>query len=78
MKRMQLPPLAAILLAGLATPALADWDHLGSVNIAPSGEAITSYTDFGGRVEALNLNPRYSGLRCREIAAVFGNGIGGN
>jgi hypothetical protein len=66
--------LAAGLAAMLATPALADWDRVGSVDIDYQLERNTQYGNFGGPVERVQLRAVGSDVACRTVTAQFGNG----
>jgi len=72
--KTRLVALAAVLLSGMAVPAFAAWDRIGSVDFSPRDNTDTQYGNFGGRVEALALQARNSDVRCRNVTAVFGNG----
>jgi transposase len=74
MKRRNLLPLAAVLVAGAVSPALAAWDRIGSVDFSQRDTHDSQYGNFGGSVEALALQARGSDLRCRSVTATFGNG----
>ena len=74
MKRCNLLALAAFLLAGVATPASAAWDRIGSVEFSPRNNRDTQYGNFGGSVEALALQARNSDVTCRNVTATFRNG----
>ena len=74
MKTPRLMALAAVLLSGMAVPALAAWDRIGSVDFSPRDNTDTQYGNFGGPVEALALQARNSDVRCRNVTAVFGDG----
>ena len=74
MNRRNLLPLAALLLVGAVSPALAAWDRIGSVDFSRRDSHDTQYGNFGGSVEALALQARGSDLRCRSVTATFGNG----
>jgi len=67
--------LAAVLAAGSAAPALAaNWDRIDSVNVSHGADRDSVSPDFGGPVEALRFTARESGMQCKAITAVFGNG----
>ncbi|HEX3486952.1 MAG TPA: hypothetical protein VHT51_18000 [Micropepsaceae bacterium] len=66
--------LAAVLLSGIALPALADWDHIGSVDFSYRNTNDTQYGNFGGPVEALALRAQNSDVTCRDVTATFGDG----
>ncbi len=60
----------ACLLAGvslLATPAMADWDRVGSVDVDYQLERTSQYGNFGGAVERLQLRAVGSDVACRTI-----------
>lgn len=69
-RRMVLICLAAFL----ATPAAADWDYVGSVEIDYRLERTSSYGNFGGPVERVQLRASGSDVACRSIDAHFGRG----
>ena len=74
MRTTRLMALATVLLSGMAAPALADWDRIGSVDFSFRDNRDTQYGNFGGRVEALALRARNSDVTCRDVTATFGNG----
>jgi len=74
MKRTRLVALAAVLCAGVAAPASAAWDRIGTVNFTPRPDHETTYGTFGGRVEALSLRAR-APVQCNDVRATFGNGM---
>ena len=75
MKRTRLVALVAVLCAGVAAPASAAWDRIGSVNFSFRADRETAYGNFGGRVEALSLRARTSPVTCRDVRVTFGNGM---
>ena len=74
MKRCHVLALAAVLSAGVAAPAMAAWDHIGSVEFSRGDNHETEYGTFGGSVEALALQAQRSDVMCRRVMATFGNG----
>jgi hypothetical protein len=74
MKRRVILPIAAVLIAGAVSPALAAWDRIGSVDFSRRDTHDAQYGNFGGSVEALALQARGSDLRCDSVTATFGNG----
>lgn len=72
--RRSLIALAAVLVTGVATPALAAWDRIGSVDFSFRNQRETEYGNFGGSVEALALRYRDATVTCRNVTATFGNG----
>ena len=74
MKRCNLLALAAFLLTGVAAPASAAWDRIGSVEFSRGDNRDTQYGNFGGSVEALALQARDSDVTCRNVTATFRNG----
>jgi hypothetical protein len=73
MTRPRLVVLAAVLFSSVALPALADWDHLGTVGFTIRDRERT-FGPLGGSVEALNLTARDSDVVCRDVTATFGSG----
>ncbi|HYM18031.1 MAG TPA: hypothetical protein VEU06_05660 [Micropepsaceae bacterium] len=73
MTRPRLAVLAAVFFSSVAVPALAAWDHLGSVNFTVR-DRDQSFGPLGGSVEALNLMARDSDVVCRDVTATLGNG----
>jgi hypothetical protein len=67
---------SAVILATLcmATPALAAWDRIGSVEFSAQNTHDVHYGNFGGPVEKLGLRARGSDIRCDRVTATFGNG----
>ena len=72
--RRPLIALAAVLCTGVAVPALAAWDRIGSVDFSYRSDRETQYGNFGGSVEALSLRARDADVTCRNVTATFGNG----
>jgi hypothetical protein len=70
----RLAVLAAVLCAGAATPAFADWDSIGSVNISHGRDRGVRNFDLGGPVDRLQLRVENNGVECRSVNATFGNG----
>lgn len=66
--------LATGIAALLATPAFADWDRVGSVEVDYRLERNTQYGNFGGPVERVQLRASGNDVACRTITAQFGNG----
>ena len=75
MNSPRLMTLAAVLLSTMTVPAFAAWDRVGSVEFSPRNNIDTQYGNFGERVEALALQARNSDVTCRNVIAVFDNGI---
>ena len=75
MKRTRLLVLATVLCAGVAAPASAAWDRIGSVDFSLRNDHETTYGNFGGRVEALSLRARNAPVMCNDVTATFGNGM---
>jgi len=75
MKTTRLVALAAVLCAGVALPASAAWDRIGSVEFSPRNDHETTYGNFGGPVEALSLRARNLPVACNNVTATFGNGM---
>src|SRR5262245_47798125 len=74
MRRSRIMLLAAALSVTAAVPAMAAWDRVGSVPVNFPGDRVTTYGEFGGRMEALNFTARDTDIVCRDISATFGNG----
>jgi hypothetical protein len=74
MNRTRLAVLAAVLCAGAATPALANWDNIGSVTVSHGRDRDTRSFDLGGPVDQLRLRAENSDVDCRAVKATFGNG----
>src|SRR5882672_95379 len=75
MKTTRLVALAAVLCAGVALPASAAWDRIGSLQFSPRNDHETTYGNFGGRVESLSLRARNLPVACDDVTATFGNGM---
>lgn len=73
MNRTRLAVLAAVLCAGAATPALAEWDSIGSVSITGRDRDVRNF-DLGGPVDRLSLRVEGNSVDCRAVTATFGNG----
>ena len=74
MRSPRLMAMAAILFSGVAVPAFAAFDHIGTVDVTSQPGHDVQYGNFGGRVEALSLQARDSDVMCRNVTATFGNG----
>jgi hypothetical protein len=74
MNRTHLAVLAAVLCAGAATPALADWSSIGSVNVRHGRDRDVRTFDLGGPVDRLQLRVEDNAVECRSVNATFGNG----
>jgi hypothetical protein len=73
MNRTRLAVLAAVLCMGAVTPALAEWDSIGSVTISGRDRDVRNF-DLGGPVDAISLRVENNGVDCRSITATFRNG----
>lgn len=73
MKSPRLMALAAILCASAATPALADWDHIGSVDIGRHHDRDVQTFDLGGPVTGLQLRADRN-VNCDSVKATFADG----
>jgi hypothetical protein len=73
MNRTRVFALAAMMAVGIAAPASADWDRLGTVNIS-GRETARVYGSFGGPVERLYFDADRSDVYCRSIRVTFANG----
>jgi hypothetical protein len=74
MKRTKLALLAALLCAGTAAPALADWDNIGSVDVSFGRDRDQRSFHLGGPIERLQLTADRGDASCRSVRAEFGNG----
>ncbi|HSM94586.1 MAG TPA: hypothetical protein VLT91_00980 [Rhizomicrobium sp.] len=74
MYRTRLAVLAAVLCAGAATPALADWDSIGSVHVSRGRDHDVRMFDLGGPVDRISLRAEDNAVECRSVTATFGNG----
>jgi hypothetical protein len=74
MRKPTLLTLAAVLLAGVSFPALADWDRIGTYDIGFGPDRESHSPDFGGPVERLRFTARGGDIGCGYIRATFGNG----
>ncbi len=74
MKCIRLAATAAVLLTGMAVPAFAAWDRIGTVDFTFRGNNDVQYGNFGGRVEALALRAQNSDVNCRDVTAEFYDG----
>jgi hypothetical protein len=66
--------LSAAVLAGIATPALAEWNEIGTVRVGPGRDRDSRSFDLGGPVERIQLRADGSDINCRSVDARFGNG----
>ncbi len=62
----------AALLCTAAVPALADWDHIGTVTFSMRDNHDSAYADFRG--DQLALTSRNGDVNCRDVEATFDNG----
>ncbi len=74
MNRTRLAVLAAVLCAGAATPAFADWSMVGSVDVTHGHDRDVRNFDLGGPVDRLQLRAENNTVDCRSVKATFGNG----
>lgn len=74
MQKTKLAVMAALLCVGVATPALAAWDQVGSVNVDFRRDRDAKSFDFGGPVDRLQLRAERSDIDCRSVSATFDNG----
>jgi hypothetical protein len=74
MRSPRLLTMAAVLFSGVAVPAFAAWDRIGSIDVSFRPDHDVQYGNFGGRVEALALQARGADVLCRDVTATFGNG----
>ncbi|MBI1330448.1 MAG: hypothetical protein GC166_11180 [Alphaproteobacteria bacterium] len=74
MRKSHLAALAAMLALGSASPALAAWDRIGSVEFERSRDHERQYANFAGRIEGINLRAVNEDVRCNRVTATFGNG----
>lgn len=72
--RMKVLALAAVMTAGLAAPALADYVRLGSVDVGYRVDRDTSFLRFAGGLEGLRLTADRSDINCRRIVVTYGDG----
>jgi len=73
MKTSRLLALAAVLFAGAATPALAGWDHIGTIHLDRNGSAEARRFELGGPVTGLQFRAD-NDVDCEDVTATFGNG----
>lgn len=74
MQRMKALAVAAVMTAGIATPALADYVRLGSVDVGYRVDRDTSFLRFAGGLEGLRLTADRSDINCRRIVVTYGDG----
>jgi hypothetical protein len=74
MNKTCLAAFAAVLCAGAATPAFADWDNIGSVSVSHRSDHDVRALDLGGPIDSLRLHADNSDIDCRAVRATFGNG----
>lgn len=74
MNKSRILLLAAALSAGVAAPAFADWDNIGSVFINHRADRDSKTVRLGGSVERLSVEADSSDVMCQSIRATFGNG----
>ena len=66
--------LAAVLSAGVSAPAMAAWDHIGSIDVSAKPDHDTQYGNFGGSIEKLSLRADKATVMCHDVSATFDNG----
>jgi hypothetical protein len=64
--------LLAVLLCTAAMPAQADWDRIGSIDVAARQMQEFNMEDFKGNV--IGLTARESDVMCDRVTAVFTDG----
>jgi hypothetical protein len=74
MKRLSLIALAAVAGMGVASPAFAAWDNIGSIHVDYGNDRDTASPDFGGPVERLQFTATGGDVQCRTIRADYANG----
>ncbi len=74
MKRFGLLALAAVAGMGVASPAFAAWDSIGSIHVDYGNDRDTASPDFGGPVERLQLTATGGDVQCRTVRADYANG----
>jgi hypothetical protein len=72
MKRLSL--LAIAVGAAMATPAFADYDAIGTVDVSYGADRDWASPNFGGPVEKLRLTAMGGDVQCRNIRITYGNG----
>ncbi|HTQ14044.1 MAG TPA: hypothetical protein VMH86_09225 [Rhizomicrobium sp.] len=76
-RRLKMYALATVAAVGLASPAFADWDNIGSVHVDYGVDRDTRSPDFGGPVERLRFMAANGDVQCRYIRAEYANGSSG-
>lgn len=74
MNRMKVLAMAAIMTAGTAAPALADYVRLGSVDVGYRADRDSNFVRFAGGLEGLRLTADRSNIFCRHITVTYGDG----
>ena len=74
MKRSTFLAMAAAMSVGFTVPALADYVHLGSVDVSHRADRDTAYSRFGGPVESLRFSVDRSSIFCRSIRVHYADG----
>jgi hypothetical protein len=74
MNRLKVLAVAAIVTAGTAVPALADYVRLGSVDVGYRVDRDSSFVRFAGGMEGLRLTADRSNIFCRHITVTYGDG----
>src|SRR5215472_14440036 len=64
--------LLATILSAAAVPALAEWERIGSLNIAAGQTEQFNMENFKGNV--IGLTARESDIECDRVTATFDNG----
>jgi len=74
MNRMKVLAMAAIVTAGTAVPALADYVRLVNVEVGYRADRDSSFVHFAGGLEGLRLTADRSNIFCRHITVTYGDG----
>jgi hypothetical protein len=73
MKKTHLIGIAALLAAGTSLPALADWNHVGDMEVSPDHYSNAQLSGFTGPVEQIRLHS--SGRSdCDNVRVTYENG----
>ncbi|HEX2593375.1 MAG TPA: hypothetical protein VHL34_17870 [Rhizomicrobium sp.] len=74
MKSMKVLAVAAVMTAGMAAPALADYVRLGSVEVGYRADRDSNFVRFGGGLEGLRFTADRSNIYCRNIRVTYRDG----
>jgi hypothetical protein len=73
MRKTRTIAIAALLAAGTAMPALAEWNHIGDLEASPDHYSNVQLGGFTGRVEQIRINAA-GRADCDDVRVTYENG----